>query len=437
MQTSSAEVYLIDAQCIDMRVDHSSLSSPSSSSFLPHAHSARPRAYSLSPLVPPQPPAPSSPMHLVCGTVGEQSVGGARRRAATLDGSELMHHVSAALSHITEEPPVVGMVEDEAQPSDTACATVACSSQESSIVAGPVIGPADRRRRVIENMSQNVQGLLHDSLANDVIVQGLDRQPGPVKTSIASSCRGPERGGTSNSVSQVVSAEWVQMKGSAPATSTPTELANVPGHCVAPGAEAISYGECRDGEGVSCKEDLAQSKGEEEEETQVEGLSVISGALVAHRDGLDLHSAGLTLSHIKHLGQSPKSSVAGEEDETVLCQEEGRGAVRSPEEGKAEVTCHNEDRAGVTSPEEERGADGAVQKERNNGVTHLEEERWGVVGQRESSINGHLGPKESDGDSVPLCTDCDSEPSFPLSLPLPPIGAEWHQTQAQTSTPGA
>ena len=434
MQTSSAEIYLIDAQCVDMRVDHSSLSSPSSSSFLPHAHSARPRAYSLSPLVPPQPPAPSSPMHLVCGTAGVQSVGGARRRAATLDGSELMHHVSAALSHITEEPPVVGTVENEAQPSDTACATVACSSQESSIVAGPVIGPADRRRRVIENMSQNVQGLLHDSLTDDVIVQGLDRQPCPVETSLASSCRGPEQGGTSNSVSQVVRAEWGLMKGNAPATSAPTELASVPGHCVAPGARAVSYGECRDGEGVSCKEDLAQSEGEEEEEPQVEGLSVIGGALVSHRDDLDLHSADLTRSHI---GQSPMSSVAGEKDETVLCQEEGRGAVRSPEEGKAEVTCQNEDREGVTSPEEERGADGPVQEKRNNCVTHLEEESGGVVGQSESSINGHLGLKESDGDSVPLYTDCDSEPSFPLSLPLPPIGAEWHQTQAQTSTPGA
>lgn len=427
MQTSSAEIYLIDAQCVDMRVDHSSLSSPSSSSFLPHAHSARPRAYSLSPLVPPQPPAHSSPVDLLNSTVGVQSVGGARRRAATLDGSELMHHVSAALSHITEEPTVVGMAEDEAQPSDTACATVACSSQESSNVAGPVIGPADRRRRVIENMSQNVQGLLCDSLANDVIVKCLDRQPGSVETSPANSCRGPEQSETSSSVTQVISAESGLMKGNTPATSTPTELANMPGHCVASGVDPVDYGE-----GVSCKGDLGQSEGEEEEETQVKALSIISGALVPRRDDLDLHSADLTPSHIIHLGQSPMSSVAGEEDETVLCQEEGRGAVRSPEKSKAEVTCQKEGRDGVTSPE--RGADGAVREKRSNVVTHLEEERGGVVRQSESS-NGHLGLKEIDGDSVPLCTDCGSEPSFPLSPPLPPISAEWHQTQ--TSTLGA
>ena len=502
MQTTSAEIYLIDARCVDTRVAHSSLNSPSSSSLLPHSLPARPRAYSLSPLAPRQPLTHSPPTHLLDSTVGKQSGGGTRRRAATLDGSELMQHVSAALNHIAEESPVVRKLEGGAQPSDTACATVACSSQESSTVTGPVAGPADHRRRVIESMSRNVQTLLCDSLASDVALRGLDKQPCSVDTSLTSSCVGSEQSRVPNTVSQVSTTDWGNMEGSPPTTSAPTMLANLPSHQVALGVESVSCGVCPGGKGTSSEHGLAQS--EEEEETQVDSLSVISGALEPHLGCLNLHSTDVPRGHIVDLGQSLVLGVAGEEDETASCQDEGRGGVAHQEEwmggvahqekrrggiaqdegrrgvarqeegredmthqdegsggvacqdegsggmkcqdegsggvthqeeGRGGVACQDEGSGGMKCQEEERGGV-ACQEEGRGGVACQEEGRGGVVGQGESSIFPQLVLKDSKGASVPLCTECGSEPSFPLSPPLPPIGGAWHQTQAQTSAPG-
>ena len=508
MQTSSAEVYLIDGQCVNTRVAHSSVSSPSSSSLLAHALPARPRAYSLSPLAPRQPLPHSLPTSY--STFGGQSAGGSRRRAATLDGSELMHHVSAALNHITEESPMGVVLRGGARPSDTACATVACTSRESSSVAGTPIGPVDHRRRVIETLSQNVQTLLCDSLGSDVSVQGVGAQVCPADTIPAHSWLGSEQGGAHKAGSQVSTTDWGNMRESQPIASTPTILANLPSHCVAVGVRPVSdVGS--DGEEAACTMDLARPL--LEEVTQVDRLSV-NDVLGLHRRCLNLHNTDAHCSHVLELGQTTMSSSEGEEDEMVSCQEEGRGGmasqeeerggVASQEEGRGGVASQEEERGGVASREEERGGV-ASQEEGRGGVASQEEERGGVasqeegrgvasqeeergrvasrqeeqggvasheegrvgvasqeegrggvasredrrggvasqeegrgdvVAQGEPSIYTQLLLKDSDGASMPPCTGSGCEPSFPLSPPLPPIGAEWQQPQAQTSTPG-
>ena len=473
VQTASSEVYLIDAHCVDIRAAQSSLSSPSSSSLLPRPLPARPRAYSLSPLAPRQPPAHSPPTQLLYSTLGKPSAGGARQRAATLDSSELMRHVSAALNHIAEESPVgAGMLEGGAQPSDTACATIACSSQESSTVGwhgGLVADPADHRRRVIENMSHNIQTVVCDSLVRDVTPQGL--QSGSVDTSLTSSWVDSEPGGGSSNVSQVNTANWSGVKRSLPTSPTAAVLTTVPNHHTTPGAEPVRCDVRPDGEGASCEEELAQSedeedeegeedeKGEEDEEGEVH--NVIGSPLESHKGCLSLHSPYISHNHVVDCEQGYQDRSAGMADKggkrVAAHLEEGGGGVGSLEEGDRGVADLEEGDGGVADLEEgdggvadleegdggvadlEEGGGGVIMlhhKEGRGGVTPKEKIGGGVKWQEDSSTNPQLVLRDSEGSPVPPSMQCGCEPSFPLSPPLPPIGAQWQKTQAEPSAPG-
>ena len=275
-----SEIYIIDSVCIDKSSSNITVN-PSTGNLGITNH-----RYSLSPLRPRQYLARSShfpfpghydshrhPMQQVSSsnTVDYQR----RRRAATLDGSELMRHVTAALGNITEEPfPACrgNRAGIGNQQSDTACATIASTSQESSVIADCSDKKTSRlkeKRQAIEYVSDSVRDTLSSNLASSSEgtaelsnVTTTESRPttSNVSSSPTSSWVDSDSGGTS-----LQSASWVDSVGSCqslvPSSPSPSNLhvdLNLQGIEVAAATVALEqtlFGARPDGEGASICDD--------------------------------------------------------------------------------------------------------------------------------------------------------------------------------------